>query len=186
MCERNAQIHAETIWKSGWNEQLSIHCAQKSPKTCGQRSDRQCPAQCTRSTEHEINVAPVNLPGILASSLDRRAGASWVPAEQITYLWKPESCTFSRPCLNSTFSFWVVFRVLTANNRGNFCSMVSFPTVNAIGSAGGALPVLEWVKPREAVEFPLQGAWPSALPDSLLCLVVQKETNVAGAFKSHF
>lgn len=113
MCERNAQTHAETIWKPGWNEQLSILCAQKSLKTCGQRSDRQCPAQSTGSTgEHEISVPFTKFSRILASLLDSSAGASWVPDEQITYLWKPESFVFRRACLASAFTLWVVHRAL--------------------------------------------------------------------------
>lgn len=111
MCERNAQIHAETIWKPGWNEQLSILGAQKSLKTCGQRSDHPCPAQSTGSTEdHEISVAFIKFSRILASLLDSSAGASWVPGEQIPYLWKPESFVFRRARLDSAFTFWVVNR----------------------------------------------------------------------------
>lgn len=144
MCERNAQIHAETIWKSGWNERLPIHCAQKSLKTCGQRSGRPCPAQSTRSTEeHEMSVASLHCSRILASLLDCRAGASWVPGGQIAYLGKPESCVSPRTCLSSGFTFWVVPRTRPANNRGNLCS-----GVDTICSAGGALPVLEPVKWR--------------------------------------
>lgn len=39
MCDQNSPTPAETIWKLCWKGQLLTHCARKSLKTCGQRSD---------------------------------------------------------------------------------------------------------------------------------------------------
>ena len=39
MCDQNAPIPAETIWKLRWKGQLSTHDAQKSLRTCGQKNN---------------------------------------------------------------------------------------------------------------------------------------------------
>lgn len=42
MCDQNAPIHAETIWKLRWKRRLSTHYAQTSLKRCSQRSGLRC------------------------------------------------------------------------------------------------------------------------------------------------
>lgn len=73
MCDQNAPIHAETIWKLHWKGQLSTHSAQKSLKTCGQQNT--LPRQhypYRRRKEFVIRSYPSS---ILASLLGGRAEA---------------------------------------------------------------------------------------------------------------